>query len=608
MRNPTNVLKSLSEKSRDPQYKFERLYRNLHNSEFYLTAYKNIAQSQGSMTPGVDGKTLSNMSMGRIQKLINSLKDHSYKPNPVRREYIKKKSNPSKKRPLGISSTDDKLVQEVVRMILESIYEPIFSASSHGFRPNRSCHTALSHLQSTFTGVKWFVEGDIKACFDSFDHHILINLLRKRIKDEYFISLMWKFLKAGYMEQWEYHHTYSGCPQGSGISPILANIYLNELDNFMDEYKKSFDVGDVKTRKRDITYTRAFNATSKVKRTYKDQWASMDKQERKLAAKHLKSMRMKSLKLNVCPVFDKEYRRIQYIRYADDFLVGIIGSKNKAEKVKADIRSFLAKQLKLEMSDEKTKITHSSDFARFLAHDVTVSRDDCFKYNVDNVPMRIYSNVVKLYVPHDKWVNKLKEYEAFKIETVDGKETWKPLHRGYLINREDIDIIGRYNSEIRGLYNFYRLANNVSVLNKFSYIMEYSMYKTFGRKYEMSVKKVIAKYSQSGEFGIDYSVKSGTRRCTFCKPGFIRQTMPLKDYTDILPQYIKYEKPNSLATRLKAGKCEMCGAPTDDLRMHHVKRLKDLTGATQMERLMIQKRRKSLALCPTCFENHVEIN
>ena len=194
------------------------------------------------MTPGVDGNSLDGMSSVRIQRIIESLKDHSYMPNPARRTYINKK-NSTKKRPLGIPSADDKLVQEVVRLLLESIYEPAFSLNSHGFRPKRSCHTALLQIQRTFKGVKWFVEGDIKACFDSFDHHILVNLLRKRIKDEAFINLIWKFLKAGYMEQWEYHKTYSGTPQGSGMSPILANIYMSELDAFIDKYKQGFDRG-----------------------------------------------------------------------------------------------------------------------------------------------------------------------------------------------------------------------------------------------------------------------------------------------------------------------------------------------------------------------------
>ena len=220
MRKPTDVLNSLSDKSKDPAYKFQRLYRNLYNPEFYLLAYKNIAANKGSMTPGVNGITIDGMSSDRIEKLIASLKDHSYQPKPARRTYIAKKNNPAKKRPLGIPSGDDKLVQEIVRMILESIYEPTFSEASHGFRPKKSCHTALAKIQSTFTGARWFVEGDIQACFDSFDHHILINILRRRIQDESFLELMWKFLKAGYMEQWQFHKTYTGTPQGSGISPM----------------------------------------------------------------------------------------------------------------------------------------------------------------------------------------------------------------------------------------------------------------------------------------------------------------------------------------------------------------------------------------------------
>jgi len=223
MRSPENVLKSLSEKAKNREYRYERLYRNLYNPEFYLLAYQNIATSQGSMTAGADGLTLDGMSMERIEKLIAKLRDHSYQPNPARRVYIAKK-NSNKKRPLGIQSGNDKLVQEVVKMILESIYEPTFSNKSHGFRPNRSCQTALSQIQKTFTGANWFVEGDIHACFDSFDHHVIIDLLRKRIEDEMFLQLIWKMLKAGYMEQWTYETTYSGVPQGSGVSPVLCNI------------------------------------------------------------------------------------------------------------------------------------------------------------------------------------------------------------------------------------------------------------------------------------------------------------------------------------------------------------------------------------------------
>ncbi len=242
--------------------------------EIYL-AYNNICAGQGNMTAGVDGQTIDGMSDERIQKIIASLKDHSYQPNPARREYIAKK-NSEKMRPLGIPSAEDKLVQEVVRMILESIYEPSFSPDSHGFRPKRSCHTALKHIDINFKGAVWFVEGDIKACFDSFDHHIMVDILRARISDEYFLVLIWKFLRAGYMEQWQYHKTYSGTPQGSGVSPILANIYLDRLDCFMHRYKRSFDVGISKNRKVDSDYLRARDKYHKLEKSFEGQWDTTD--------------------------------------------------------------------------------------------------------------------------------------------------------------------------------------------------------------------------------------------------------------------------------------------------------------------------------------------
>ena len=271
LRNPTEVLKTLSEKSHDKSYRFQRLYRNLYNPEFYYLAYNNICAGQGNMTAGVDGQTIDGMSDKRIQKIIASLKDHSYQPHPARREYIAKK-NSSKKRPLGIPSAEDKLVQEVVRMILESIYEPTFSLDSHGFRPKRSCHTALKHIDINFKGAVWFVEGDIKACFDSFDHHVMVDILRARISDEYFLALIWKFLRAGYMEQWQYHKTYSGTPQGSGVSPVLANIYLDKLDRFMHSYKRLFNVGTSKNRKVDSGYLKASGKYHRLEKSFQGQW------------------------------------------------------------------------------------------------------------------------------------------------------------------------------------------------------------------------------------------------------------------------------------------------------------------------------------------------
>jgi retron-type reverse transcriptase len=154
LRNPVEVLNSLRTKATDNGYLFERLYRNLYNPNFYLIAYQKIYNNNGSMTRGIDGQTLDGMGMERIYHLIDMLKNHSYHPNPVRRQFIPKANG--KMRPLGIPSADDKLIQEVVRILLESIYEPAFSKYSHGFRPGRSCHTALDQIQRTYTGIKWF--------------------------------------------------------------------------------------------------------------------------------------------------------------------------------------------------------------------------------------------------------------------------------------------------------------------------------------------------------------------------------------------------------------------------------------------------------------------
>ena len=603
MRNPTDVLNSLSDKSKNPEYRFQRLYRNLYNPDFYLLAYKNIYANGGSMTPGVNGITIDGMSSQRIAKLIESLKDRSYQPNPARRTYIAKKNNPAKKRPLGIPSGDDKLVQEVIRMLLESIYEPNFSDASHGFRPQRSCHTALTKIQKTFTGAKWFVEGDIKACFDSFDHHVLIDILRKRIDDEAFISLMWKILKAGYMEQWQYHMTYSGTPQGSGMSPILANIYLNELDRYMGEYKARFYKP---TRTANPAHRNMASKIFYYKAKNDKVWDDLSVEEKKECARTLRQMRSEQRKLPTHPVQETSYKAIQYVRYADDFIVGVIGSHEDAKKLKQDLTVFLKEKLGLTLSTEKTKITNTAENARFLGYDISVSRSQDIKRLKNGKSQRVYSGVVQLRMPLEKWTAKLLEYGAIRIKKDEsGKERWKTMPRGKLINRTDIEILSRYNSEIRGLYNYYAIAGNVSTLNHFSSRMKYSMLKTFGSKYRCKVRKIKERYVKNGEFTVAYKTKSGMKESVYYHDGFRKKTEPALGQVDMLDIYKKYDKPNSLAIRLHTNKCELCGTDCDGLEMHQVRRLKDLNGEQEWERIMLQRRRKTLAVCPSC---HIEIH
>lgn len=605
MRNPTDVLNSLNKQSKDPLYRYQRLYRNLYNPEFYLLAYRNIYANEGSMTPGVDGETLDGMSNPRIERIINTLKDRSYRPNPARRSYIAKK-NSKKKRPLGIPSGDDKLVQEVVRMILESIYEPTFSDTSHGFRPKRSCHTALEQLQRTFAGTNWFVEGDIQACFDSFDHHVLIDILRRRIDDEAFIGLMWKFLKAGYMEQWQYHKTYCGTPQGSGISPILANIYLHELDTHMKEYKAGFVKGNRFSRKVNPEYTKCNREVQRYKRLHAGTWDTLTEADKKKCASVLRRLREKQRSFPSKLFRDESYKNLQYVRYADDFLIGIIGSKEDAEALKADLTVFLKEKMRLTLSAEKTKITHTTDRARFLGYDISISKSQEVTKREGKI-VKGYSGAVKLYVPHEKWKSKLLEYGAIRIkkDKATHKEYWKAIHRPKLINLRDIEILAKYNSEIRGLYNYYTLACNAVAIRKFASLMHYSMLKTFANKYRTTANKMKKRYFRNGRFTVIYPTKGGTKESVFFNGPFVRKDRPKMEQVDVLPAYKRYDKPNRLAAKLRAKTCELCREHTNEIQIHQVKRLKDLTGQSMWEVVMLRNRRKTLAVCPAC---HNEIH
>ena len=493
MRNPQNVLKSLKLKACNKEYSFQRLYRNLYNPELYYLAYQNIYAKEGNMTEGSDRKTIDGMSIKRIECLIASLKDHSYHPNPARRMYIRKNNNPQKMRPLGIPSFDDKLLQEVVRMILESIYEKSFSCHSHGFRPNRSCHTALMEVKHKFIGTKWFIEGDIKGCFDNVDHAVLINLLRRRIKDEYFISLIWKFLKAGYMENWVYHNTYSGTPQGSIISPILANIYLHELDCFMEGLSAEFHNG--KVRKRTAEYQKQVGHMQYLRdRKYgKSRWDNFSPEEKHAAVAEMKEARAKMMSVPASDSMDKNFRRLVYVRYADDFLVGVIGSQQDALEIKNKIGAFLKENLHLDMSEEKTLITHAKrDKAHFLGYEIFVCDDLTPRNGARSKTRRVMNGQIMLYVPKEKWMNKLFSYQAMKItrDVVTGKEVWTSIQRKQLLHLDDLEILRQYNAEIRGLYNYYKIANNATVLDSFGYMMKYSMYKTLAAKYHTKVKKI----------------------------------------------------------------------------------------------------------------------
>ena len=331
MRGSDKVLSELSKQAQNKEYRFNRIYRILCNPEMYIKAYANIYSNKGSSTCGTDDVTADGFSEDRINSIILKLKGESYLAGAVRRTYIPKKNK--KPRPLGIPNFDDRLVQEVCRMILEAIYEPTFSKSSHGFRPKRSCHTALVEVRDIFKGVNWFIEGDIKGFFDNIDHQTLISIMRRRITDERFITLIWKFLRAGYMEDWKYHNTFSGTPQGGIVSPILANIYLNELDNYVQgnlvNEVTSTNTGKPKPRVNPVYRS----LTNKMNRLSKKIDVCNDNSPREKMIAEYKVLNKQRNKENYSLGLG-DYRNLFYVRYADD----CAPRRRKEEKKKSSMQ------------------------------------------------------------------------------------------------------------------------------------------------------------------------------------------------------------------------------------------------------------------------------
>jgi len=555
----------------------DRVYRSLFNPELYLLAYANLYANQGAMTKGTTVETADGMSLAKIASITDEIKNERFHWTPVRRTYIPKANG--KMRPLGIPTWRDKLVQEVIRLILESYYEPQFSDASHGFRPARGCHTALTTVQRTWKGTRWFVEGDIKGCFDNIDHSVLLNILRRKIQDGRFIALVEGLLKAGYLEDWKFNRTFSGTPQGGVVSPILANIYLTELDRFVTtELVPEFTKGDKRGSNKEYERLRSRSKKAKARGDMEAarEWAI-------LARQHPSQN----------PT-DPNYRRLSYVRYSDDFLLGLIGTKAEAEGIKQRVKAWLTENLKLELSDEKTLITHATeDRAKFLGYEVGAMRSD-------SRPM--VNGVVELRIPEAKLLEIENRY----------KRGPKAHHRAELINDSDFDIVAKYGAEFRGLVQYYKLARNVRKLGKVERTIRLSLLKTLANKLKTTVKDVWKRYKyrhMTPDFGTRMGLRVTVQRGD--KPTLVARfgETPLKRQHDAViqdekPMWTTRVKRTELIQRLLADKCELCGS-TENVDVHHVRALKDLnpTGRKEVPThvfIMSARRRKTLVVCKYC--------
>jgi group II intron reverse transcriptase/maturase len=558
------------------------LYRQLFNPQMYLLAYGRLYSNQGAMTPGVDGETVDGMSLDKIGRIIDALRHERYRFQPAKRVYIPKRNG--KQRPLGLPSWSDKLVGEVIRLLLEAYYEPRFSDRSHGFRPRRGCHTALSEVADRWPGTTWFIEGDISDCFGALDHEVMVSILAEHIHDNRFLRLLRNMLDAGYLEDWVWNATPSGAPQGGVVSPILSNIYLDRLDRFVEttlvpEYTRGA------RRARNAAYCQVDNAIARARRRG-------DRAAVRALRKQLRGQPSGD-------PHDPGFRRLRYVRYADDHLLGFIGPKAEAEEVKKRLARFLRDDLKLELSKEKTLITHArTGAAKFLGYEITARHGN----HMLTRGRRTGNGSIGLRVP----------LTVIKAKCAPYLARGKPERRKELLSYDDYTIINSYGSQYRGVVQYYLLAGDVWRFDRLRWVMETSMLKTLAAKHRSTVTtmartfKSLVDTPHGPHTCFQASVNRDSRKPLVSRFGGIplrrQKRVALQDHYPV-PVPVRRKE---LISRLQAGRCEWCEQLTTVAEVHHVRKLADLARPGRPQpawaQLMAKRRRKTLVVCRACHE------
>jgi len=579
-----NVIKRLENlRKRSQNYPDKIIDRNLYRDfildpRMYLAAYQKLKTKPGSMTPGITPTTLDGLSMDEILNIIHRLMDESFQFTPGRRIYI---SEPSGKvRPLTIGNPRDKLVQEVIRLVLEAIYEPLFLPCSHGFRPKYSCHTALREIFTKFVGCSWWIEGDFQSCFDSINHDKLMMLLSNKISDQRFLQLIRKSLSAGYFDFRVHKTDFVGTPQGNIISPILANIFLHELDKFVMDLKNDFD-SKIPRNRRSTEYWQAHYKLKLGKKEKKSK-----KEIRKLI-KNLQSTQAKKL--------DDTTKRIMYIRYADDWIIAVNGSYSETKNILNKIKDFCY-TLGLTLSPNKTKITNSyKEYILFLGTRIKHSGVTTWSKHKGGYRQR-NRKALMLTAPMVKIRRKLSLSGFVKNNKGVSRTSWTPLTLRQIIHN--------YNSILRGYSNYYSfIINRGQVMSWLFYVLRDSAARTIAHKLSLGRRAKVYK-----KFGMMLTIWDYEKRQINSKPAKVTQLFKpdlkinawgfkIKPVNQNIAQF--YADTISLAN-LDNLKCALCSS-IYRIEMHHVRMMKDLSPKIKtLDKLMARANRKQVALCRDC--------
>lgn len=587
-----NRLDSIRQRNKtDPSFINKDLYRLLYKEDLYITAYENIKGNKGALTSGTDDKTLDGFGVDIVSDIIEKMRKGAYQFKPARRIYIPKPGK-KEKRPLGIPSSEDKLVQEVLRIILEAIFEPVFSSKSHGFRPNRSPHTALRDIRSNFSGMTWVIEGDIKGAYDNVDHKVLLNAIRTKISDDRFISLIKRSLKAGYIEfRKPLIEPLFGTPQGSIISPILFNIYMHGFDKFVEQEIIDLEAGNVNKKQRS-EYAKFQKEIEKTEKAFPSD--KTDPLYKKLLNK-IKRLKMKRTKVQPfesasIPV------RVRFNRYADDWIIGIAGPKTLALSLKDRIGTFLSEQLHLELSPDKTKVTNiRSEGFLYIGYEMKIAINR--KITKSTTPSgkftyrRTTGHLLKLMAPIPRLITRL------KVKGMSNGEG-NPVSMKAWTVQEDWHIVNAYNALIRGLFNYYSMIDYPQAMRRVYYLLKMSCAKTLSHKHKMgSVAKAFTKYGKDLTVSAPRGTPEGKGKPTSLVPWDVtafRRRKPLLNLRD--PFTIQL----SLRTRSLVNSCCVVCGNLDRIEMHHIRHIKSSSNPNSFAKVIGRLNRSQVPVCKEC--------
>ena len=574
------AINKLSQK--DSKWVHKDIFRILNKDKIWITAYENVK--------GNTSETMDGMSLERLKRLKDKVCCEVYKFKTVKLTYIPLANG--KRRPLVLPTANDKIVQEVMRMILEAIYEPVFSEFSFGFRSGRGCHDALYHVERRFRWVDHIVEGDIERAYPTIDHHILVNLLKKRINDPRFIRLVWKLLGCGVLNEERVVRSKTGVPQGSIVSPILANIYFHELDDYVQGLKEQLETPE---NNRKNLKSPTYKALESKIRKVSEEMRLHEPQtfERQKLAKKLKALRAERLKTQ--GLKDK-VTRIEYVRYADDWIIGVSGNRKLTFEIKDKISCFMKDVLGQKLHPAKTKVTDiRSGNAHFLGYDIFLPKNrPISSYKGKGVRnIRRGQPQLRFDLPVAKVTERYADRGYFK-KLPKGVH---PISRASYTVLEDHVIVSHYRSIWLGLLNYYSGCTNRGQLQYIHYLLHMSCAMTLGHRHRMSCAKIFRKHGKILKIKIPHTDK--TVSFPYKTSWKISERKWFRGKQISLPAH-RYA--NLVAQSSLGLPCAICDSNEGPIEMHHVKHVqKQGFRYKGFHEQMALLNRKQIPLCKNCY-------